>query len=147
MASKTKDKYEIGTHVVLKGLVGAHHLNGRAGKVAVAPEPGNIRVGVDLLNPWIDPQTGNKKHVRLSIKPENLAINRYLSNDMYAKTSRDRIDGRCDNCKKRSNLFEMKVCGKCKVAQYCSKDCQSKLHGTVPAFLVTNVAVCLANLQ
>lgn len=122
------DEFPVGSCVILKDLK-ASYLNGRKGKVASLPP--NARkdhskgcVGVDLFNPWTDPQTGVQKQEHLAIKAENLQIDH--TNLQYVEQTSALLTS-CYNCQKQNEHNLFLVCSKCRVAQYCSKDCQGKV--------------------
>ena len=111
----TKKPYKVGDYVRLKGL-SAKYLNGSTGVVEKEEDSITGRVQVMLISPWKDQTTGEVKHHPLSIRVENL---RRFPKDKGGLT----IEA-CLNCGVSKRSKALKQCSRCKIAAYCSADCQ-----------------------
>lgn len=75
--TKTSIEIEKGTPVVLKGLDGASHLNGRTAMVVDDKNPKG-RYAVKLDGPYRSPATGNWTDAVTMIKEENLSFTKKM---------------------------------------------------------------------
>jgi tetratricopeptide (TPR) repeat protein/ribosomal protein S27AE len=107
------DRFPVGTLVVLKDLKSASHFNGWHGNVATGLFSDDGRVGVDMLEPWIDPVTNAEVHHRLKVKLCNV--------EKFVIPMKKEVCGRCGKVLLVSEAFQ---CGKCHMETYCSRDCQ-----------------------
>ena len=119
MTTPSSDIFSIGTLVALHGLTAAHHLNGRRGLVASGLSPkGRFKVKLFPIPSDEDPGGGSGDQLEFAVKPDNMK--RQNRREIGEHSSG------CYGCKKHFPDSKLRVCTKCKIAQYCSDKCQRK---------------------